>query len=190
MTPEVEETLTPDSQKSTLDKASETLTDAADKIAGMVQPGAFSPPDCSSRPRPNAFLGDSKSTTQKLSDEAQSGHNETSKGLLEQAQEVAANALSSASKAAAGMSEMPKAIPTLSLLTSAQILPAPLLVKRSRWRELGCRRHVQHERILYLPAGWLWGFRNSFTREIFDIPALRHEKVDSFSIVTLRNGLQ
>ena len=35
----VNETVTPDSQKSTLDKAQESATDAGDKVAGSVQPG-------------------------------------------------------------------------------------------------------------------------------------------------------
>ncbi|KAL6242716.1 hypothetical protein RBB50_010362 [Rhinocladiella similis] len=50
----VGETITPDSQKTYADQAKETATGTLDNIAGMVQPG------------------DSKSTSQKLSDEASS----------------------------------------------------------------------------------------------------------------------
>lgn len=39
---EAGETLTPDSQKSTLDKAKEGITDTADSVAASVQPGTLS----------------------------------------------------------------------------------------------------------------------------------------------------
>ncbi|MCJ1458411.1 hypothetical protein MMC28_008783 [Mycoblastus sanguinarius] len=39
MTDKAQEKLTPESQKSTLDQAKEGVTDAADKVAGTVQPG-------------------------------------------------------------------------------------------------------------------------------------------------------
>ena len=38
---QVSQTITPDSQKSTLDKASESATSAGDKVAGAVQPSMF-----------------------------------------------------------------------------------------------------------------------------------------------------
>jgi len=37
-----QKTMTPDSQKSGLDKAKESVTDAGDKVAGTVQPGRAS----------------------------------------------------------------------------------------------------------------------------------------------------
>lgn len=39
--PEAQETFTPDSQKSTFDKAKESVTDTADSIAASAQPGTF-----------------------------------------------------------------------------------------------------------------------------------------------------
>ena len=56
--PQAKETVTPDSQKSTLDKASETVTGKADNAAGSVQPE-----------------GD-KSTTQSLTDTAKDTFNQ------------------------------------------------------------------------------------------------------------------
>ena len=41
---QISEGITPDSQKSTLDKASESVTDAGDKVAASVQPGMPFPP--------------------------------------------------------------------------------------------------------------------------------------------------
>jgi len=96
---QAQEKLTPDSQKSTADKAKEGITSTADDVAGMVQPG------------------DSKSTTQKLSDETSSTASslgkqtseatgtaqEEGKTYLAQAQDLAASALNSASKVASDL---------------------------------------------------------------------------------------
>ncbi|OAL36034.1 hypothetical protein AYO20_04696 [Fonsecaea nubica] len=74
LTDQAQEKLTPDSQKSTLDKAKESATGTADDIAGMVQPG------------------DSKSTTQKLSDETSaksSSAQDTLSGATKNIQETA-----------------------------------------------------------------------------------------------------
>jgi len=38
---QAQEKMTPDSQKSTFDKATESASGAGDKVAGAVQPGAF-----------------------------------------------------------------------------------------------------------------------------------------------------
>lgn len=38
---QAQEKITPDSQKSTLDKAGESLSGAGDRVAGAVQPGRF-----------------------------------------------------------------------------------------------------------------------------------------------------
>ncbi|RVX69456.1 hypothetical protein B0A52_06519 [Exophiala mesophila] len=121
LTDQAQEKLTPDSQKSTLDKATESVTGTADNIAGAVQPG------------------DSKSTSQKLADETTSqgksaydtaadtlssagksisdtvnkgtqqgssnagAAQESTKGYLEQAQDLAASALNTASKTASDL---------------------------------------------------------------------------------------
>lgn len=41
---QVSQTITPSSQKSTLDRASESATSAGDKVAGAVQPSMFALP--------------------------------------------------------------------------------------------------------------------------------------------------
>ncbi|KAF1943139.1 hypothetical protein EJ02DRAFT_421556 [Clathrospora elynae] len=71
------EKMTPDSQKSTLDKASETLSGAGDRVAGAVQPEG------------------QKSTGQKVGDAARGGSDNASKqgqGVLGQAQDMASSA--------------------------------------------------------------------------------------------------
>ena len=40
---QVQEKVTPDSQKSPLDQASESITTTGDKLAGSLQPGMFGP---------------------------------------------------------------------------------------------------------------------------------------------------
>jgi len=130
LTDQAQEKLTPDSQKSTADQAKEGVSNTADSVAGLVQPG------------------DSKSTTQKLSDQTSSSTSSAQdslsgatkniqdtasnlgqaaqdnlsaatknvqdtaanvqkdaqeKGYLAQAQDVAVNALNTASKAAADL---------------------------------------------------------------------------------------
>ncbi|KAF1851734.1 uncharacterized protein K460DRAFT_362480 [Cucurbitaria berberidis CBS 394.84] len=71
------EKITPDSQKSTLDKAGESVTGAGDRIAGAVQPEG------------------NKSTGQKVGDKARSGGDEASEqgqGVLGSVQEGLGNA--------------------------------------------------------------------------------------------------
>ncbi|KIW75809.1 hypothetical protein Z517_10553 [Fonsecaea pedrosoi CBS 271.37] len=90
---EAQEKLTPDSQKSTLDKAKESATGTADDIAGMVQPG------------------DSKSTTQKLADEtsAKSGSvQDTLAGATKNIQETASTLGQQASSTAGAVQESGK----------------------------------------------------------------------------------
>ncbi|PVI07233.1 hypothetical protein DM02DRAFT_609204 [Periconia macrospinosa] len=75
---QVKEKATPDSQKSTLDKATESLTGAGDRAASAVQPN------------------DSKSTTQKLGDSTRSGADDASnqgQGILKSAQDGINNML-------------------------------------------------------------------------------------------------
>ncbi|KAK3215025.1 hypothetical protein GRF29_19g1976684, partial [Pseudopithomyces chartarum] len=77
---QVQEKVTPDSQKSTLDKASETASGAYDRAASAVQPE-----------------GD-KSTTQKLGDATRGGSDNASnqgKGVLASAQDTIGNAAQS-----------------------------------------------------------------------------------------------
>ncbi|KAF1991614.1 hypothetical protein K402DRAFT_389019 [Aulographum hederae CBS 113979] len=78
------EKITPDSQKSTLDKASETATGLGDKAAGAVQPDS------------------EKSTSQKAGDSVRSGTDDASsegKSMLGSAQDTLGNAANSASDA-------------------------------------------------------------------------------------------
>ncbi|KAL9037799.1 MAG: hypothetical protein Q9214_005544, partial [Letrouitia sp. 1 TL-2023] len=80
---QVQEKLTPDSQKSTTEQASEKATTAGDKVAASLQPG------------------DSKSTAQKLSDESRSGFDsaqDTAKSYGNQASDFASNAQSKISE--------------------------------------------------------------------------------------------
>ena len=74
LTDKAAEKATPDSQKSVLDKASESATGAYDKAAGAVQPS------------------DDKSVTQNVSDSLGGTAKPGEKGYVEQAQEVLGNA--------------------------------------------------------------------------------------------------
>ncbi|TKA65995.1 hypothetical protein B0A49_10358 [Cryomyces minteri] len=74
---QVSDKLTPDSQKSTLDKASDTASGLGDKVAGAVQPDS------------------QKSTTQKMADSTRSGGDDAQKqgeGMLASAQQTLGNA--------------------------------------------------------------------------------------------------
>ncbi|CAI6255592.1 unnamed protein product [Periconia digitata] len=74
---QVKEKATPDSQKSTLDKATESLTGAGDRAASAVQPNS------------------DKSATQKLGDSTRSGTDNASnqgQGILQGAQDTLSNA--------------------------------------------------------------------------------------------------
>ncbi|OAL49908.1 hypothetical protein IQ07DRAFT_567372 [Pyrenochaeta sp. DS3sAY3a] len=74
---QAQEKITPDSQKSTLDKASESLTGAGDRIAGTVQPEG------------------QKSTGQKLGDATRSGSDnatEQGQGVLGSVQDTLSSA--------------------------------------------------------------------------------------------------
>ncbi|OAG33985.1 hypothetical protein AYO21_11865 [Fonsecaea monophora] len=93
LTDQAQEKLTPDSQKSTLDKAKESATGTADDIAGMVQPG------------------DSKSTTQKLADETSaksSSAQDTLAGATKNIQETASTLGQQASSTAGAAQESGK----------------------------------------------------------------------------------
>lgn len=84
---QAQEKITPDSQKSTLDKASESVSGAYDRAAGAVQPD------------------DTKSTTQKASDSIRGGSDDASqqsKGVLQSAQETIGNAAQSLSDTLSG----------------------------------------------------------------------------------------
>ncbi|KAA8618981.1 chaperone heat shock protein Hsp12 [Pyrenophora tritici-repentis] len=77
---QAQEKITPDSQKSTMDKASESLTGAGDRVAGAVQPEG------------------QKSAGQKVGDATRSGGDNASsegKGMMESAQETVGNAAQS-----------------------------------------------------------------------------------------------
>jgi hypothetical protein len=79
---QVSEKITPDSQKSYADKASENLSGAYDQVASSVQPES------------------EKSTTQKLGDSTRSGTNDaenTGKTYLDSASETASNIAGAAS---------------------------------------------------------------------------------------------
>ncbi|CAG5156582.1 uncharacterized protein ALTATR162_LOCUS4379 [Alternaria atra] len=81
------EKITPDSQKSTTQKASEGLSGAGDRIAGAVQPEG------------------QKSTGQKLGDATRSGGDNASnqgEGVLKQAQDTLSNAGQSISDTLSG----------------------------------------------------------------------------------------
>jgi len=74
---QAQEKITPYSQKSTLDKAGESLTGVGDRIAGSVQPEG------------------QKSTGQKLGDTTRSGHDDASDesgGILDSASKGLSNA--------------------------------------------------------------------------------------------------
>ncbi|KAF2136655.1 uncharacterized protein K452DRAFT_302598 [Aplosporella prunicola CBS 121167] len=74
---QLQEKVTPDSQKSTLDQAKEGVSGVADRAAGAVQPN------------------DQKSTTQQLSDSTRSGSDnasQQSKGIVQSASETLGNA--------------------------------------------------------------------------------------------------
>jgi hypothetical protein len=77
------EKLTPDSQKSTSQKAGENLSGAGDRIAGAVQPEG------------------QKSTGQKVGDTARSGGDE-GKGVAQQASDAVGNAAQSVSNTLSG----------------------------------------------------------------------------------------
>jgi len=90
LTDQAQEKLTPDSQKSTFDKTKEGVTNTADDVAGMAQPG------------------DSKSTSQKLSDEtsAKTGSaQETLSGASKSVQDTASNIAKSAQDTASSLGQ-------------------------------------------------------------------------------------
>ncbi|TKA44814.1 hypothetical protein B0A49_13302 [Cryomyces minteri] len=79
---QVSDKLTPDSQKSTLDKASDTASGLGDKVAGAVQPDSQKSTT-------------QKSTTQKMADSTRSGGDDAQKqgeGMLASAQQTLGNA--------------------------------------------------------------------------------------------------
>ncbi|KAF1929221.1 uncharacterized protein M421DRAFT_419741 [Didymella exigua CBS 183.55] len=81
------EKMTPDSQKSTLDKVGENVSGAGDRIAGAVQPEG------------------QKSTGQKVGDTVRGGSDDASQqgeGVLKQAQDGLSNAASSVQNALGG----------------------------------------------------------------------------------------
>ncbi|KAF2749203.1 putative 12 kDa heat shock protein [Sporormia fimetaria CBS 119925] len=80
---QVGEKITPDSQKSSLDQAKESVTGAADRAAGAVQPDS------------------NKSAGQKLGDSTRDGADQ-GKGVLGQAQEALGNAAQSVKDTVSG----------------------------------------------------------------------------------------
>ncbi|KNG50183.1 chaperone heat shock protein hsp12 [Stemphylium lycopersici] len=81
------EKITPDSQKSTTQKASESLTGAGDRVAGAVQPEG------------------QKSTGQKVGDATRSGGDDASnqgKGIMESTQDTLSGAAEGISNALGG----------------------------------------------------------------------------------------
>ena len=107
----MQEKVTPDSQKSTMDKASESVSQTGDKLAGAVQPSMSHPFSCfaiaSHRRYTNVFLEDSeKSTTQKMSDSTRSGADDAQgegKSMLQSAQDTVSGAASSVSDTLSGI---------------------------------------------------------------------------------------
>ncbi|KAF2131184.1 hypothetical protein P153DRAFT_287507 [Dothidotthia symphoricarpi CBS 119687] len=84
---QAQEKITPDSQKSTMDKAGESLSGAGDRVASAVQPEG------------------QKSTSQKVGDTTRSGTDDASKegkGMLASAQEGLGNAANSVSDTLSG----------------------------------------------------------------------------------------
>ncbi|MCJ1360092.1 MAG: hypothetical protein MMC33_010095 [Icmadophila ericetorum] len=85
---QVQEKVTPDSQKSTFDKATESVTGVGDKVAASIQPG------------------DSKSTSQKLTDTTRGGADDaqdSGKTYMQSAQEMASSAAQTVSDTLVGM---------------------------------------------------------------------------------------
>ncbi|EOD52325.1 putative chaperone heat shock protein hsp12 protein [Neofusicoccum parvum UCRNP2] len=84
---QAQEKITPDSQKSTLDQAKESITGTYDRAAGAAQPS------------------DTKSTSQKAADSVRSGSDDASnqsKGILQSAQETVGNAAQTVSDTLTG----------------------------------------------------------------------------------------
>jgi hypothetical protein len=107
---EAQEKITPDSQKSYADKAKEGVTNTADDVAGLVQPGLL-PPLSSLEPTADSNIGDSKSTTQKLSDETSSktsSAQDSLSGASKNVQETASNIGKSAQDNAGAAQESSK----------------------------------------------------------------------------------
>jgi hypothetical protein len=105
---QVSEKVTPDSQKSTLDKASESVSSTADKAAGALQPGK---PSSSTSllfivNQTHCCTGDSKSTSQELSDKTRSGADDAQgegKGVVASAQDTLSGAAQSVQDTLSGM---------------------------------------------------------------------------------------
>ena len=98
--------MTPDSQKSTTQKASENISGLGDKAASAVQPGTAPslPPHLTLNSTNNTTEGD-KSATQKLGDSTRSGGDSAQnqgQGVLGQAQETLSNAGQSISDTLSG----------------------------------------------------------------------------------------
>lgn len=124
LTSQISDKVTPDSQKSYTEKASENASGAYDKVAGAVQPGQsfvlvffqtydvdyylhFCPLTIrsSKHVQLTTLLDSDKSVTQKAGDSVRSGSNDTQKqgeGLLASAQETVGNAASAASEQVKG----------------------------------------------------------------------------------------
>ncbi|MCJ1467222.1 hypothetical protein MMC07_005845 [Pseudocyphellaria aurata] len=86
LTDKAQKNLTPDSEKSGVDKAKDSASGAYDSVAGTLQPGT----SLSKLP----FIESEKSTTQKLSDSTSSGSKDaedTGKTYLQSAQDGASN---------------------------------------------------------------------------------------------------
>lgn len=92
---QVQEKVTPDSQKSYTQKASENISGTYDKVAGAVQPGKLPLAAClSSICSLTNFIESEKSTTQKVGDSTRSGTDQAQtdgKGMMQSAQETVGN---------------------------------------------------------------------------------------------------
>jgi len=87
--------VTPDSQKSTTQKASENVSGLGDKAASAVQPGMSHPLTQPSPSATNTITEGDKSATQKLGDSTRSGGDSAQKeggGMMESAQQGLSNA--------------------------------------------------------------------------------------------------
>ena len=97
---QVSEKVTPDSQKSTLDQAKESVTGAGDRVASAVQPSTSRSPFMKMMQLLTPLSGDQKSASQQAGDTLRGGSDDASnqgKGILGQAQETLSGAAQSVS---------------------------------------------------------------------------------------------
>ena len=105
MTEQAQEKVTPDSQKSTMDKASENVSGVGDKIAGSAQPRKNFDSLSLLFAYANSVVEDQKSYTQQAADStrsnADSGQNQ-GQSILQQGQEMVGNAAQSVADTLSG----------------------------------------------------------------------------------------